>query len=167
MKTENFLKFFSSATKLVEVAITEETALGLDSYSDDLVTEDANELVSVQRVFHDEKWSRGRPVTSLDWCFLPSFLFSIKPKSRRSPKFPELVMGSYSSRETTTNEAEVKTWEYRKPTQQSIFLSIQGVCLVWNLKYKRETPEYVFTSESPLVTARYQQETFEFYLLTK
>ena len=116
VKTENFLSFFSSATKLVEVAITEETALGLDRYSDDLVTEDANELVSVQRVFHDEKWSRGRPVTSLDWCFLPSFL-SKKPKSRRSPKFPELVMGSYSSRETTTNEAEVKTWEYRKPTR--------------------------------------------------
>ena len=67
MKTENFLKFFSSATKLVEVAITEETALGLDPYSDDLVAEDANELVSVQRVFYDEKWSRGRPVTSLDW----------------------------------------------------------------------------------------------------
>jgi len=109
-----------SATKLVEVAITEETALGLDRYSDDLVAEDANQLVSVQRVFHDEKWSRGRPVTSLDW----------------SPKFPELVLGSYSSRETTTNEAE-------------------GVCLVWNLKYKRETPEYVFTSESPLVTARF------------
>ena len=31
----------------------------------------------------------------------------------------------------------------------------KGVCLVWNLKYKRETPEYVFTSESPLVTARH------------
>merc|ERR1719361_415905 len=120
VKTENFLKFFSSATKLVEVAITEETTLGLDSYSDDLMTEDANELVSVQRLFHDEKWSRGRPMTSIDW----------------SPKFPELLLGSYSSRETTTNEAE-------------------GVCLVWNLKYKRETPEYVFTSESPLVTARF------------
>ena len=53
VKTENFLKFFSSATKLVEVAITEETTLGLDSYSDDLMTEDANELVSVQRLFHD------------------------------------------------------------------------------------------------------------------
>ena len=74
MKTENFLKFFSSATKLVEVAITEETTLGLDRYSDDLVTEDGNELVSVQRVFHDEKWSRGRPLTSLDWCNLQSFL---------------------------------------------------------------------------------------------
>ena len=73
VKTENFLKFFSSATKLVEVAITEEPALGLDRYSDDLVTEDGNELVSVQRVFHDEKWSRGRPVTSLDWCFLLHF----------------------------------------------------------------------------------------------
>ena len=67
VKTENFLKFFSSATKMVEVAITEEAALGLDPYSDDLVAEDANELVSVQRVFYDEKWSRGRPVTSLDW----------------------------------------------------------------------------------------------------
>ena len=74
VKTENFLKFFSSATKLVEVAITEETSLCLDRYSDDLVTEDANELVSVQRVFHDEKWSRGRPVTSLDWCILSSYL---------------------------------------------------------------------------------------------
>ena len=55
----------------------------------------------------------------------------------------------------------------QKANSTSIFLPIQGVCLVWNLKYKRETPEYVFTSESPLVTARYQQETFEFYLLTK
>ena len=40
---------------------------------------------------------------------------------------------------------------------------IQGVCLVWNLKYKRETPEYVFTSESPLVTARYQAGYIELH----
>lgn len=70
VKTESFLKFFSSATKLVEVAITEDSALGLDRYSDDLVAEDANELMSVQRIFHDEKWSKGRPVTSLDWYFV-------------------------------------------------------------------------------------------------
>ena len=67
VKTESFLKFFSSATKMVEVAITEDSALGLDCYSDDLVAEDANQLMSVQRIFHDEKWSKGRPVTSLDW----------------------------------------------------------------------------------------------------
>ena len=74
VKTESFLKFFSSATKLVEVAITEDSALGLDRYSDDLVAEDANELMSVQRIFHDEKWSKGRPVTSLDWYFVIPFL---------------------------------------------------------------------------------------------
>ena len=55
----------------------------------------------------------------------------------------------------------------QKANSTSIFLSIQGVCLVWNLKYKRETPEYVFTSESPLVTARYKQDTVECCLLTK
>ena len=74
VKTESFLKFFSSATKLVEVAITEDSALGLDRYSDDLVAEDANELMSVQRIFHDEKWSKGRPVTSLDWYIVIPWL---------------------------------------------------------------------------------------------
>ena len=120
MKSEPFLKFFSSASKLIEVAITEENTLGMENYSEDLTTDDTTKLLSLHRVFSDDKWSKGRSVTSLDW----------------SPRFGELVMSSHGSREAATNEAE-------------------GVCIIWNIKYKRETPEYVFTSESPLVSTRF------------
>merc|ERR1711962_172919 len=81
---------------MVEVAITEDSALGLDCYSDDLVEEDANELMSVQRIFHDEKWSKGRPVTSLDW----------------SPKFPELALGK---RFTPLRQAVTMSWTLLGP----------------------------------------------------
>ena len=124
MKSEPFLKFFSSASKLIEVAITEENTLGMENYSEDLTTDDATKLMSLHRVFSDDKWSKGRSVTSLDW----------------SPRFGELVMSSHGSREAATNEAE-------------------GVCIIWNIKYKRETPEYVFTSESPLVSTRFHPYT--------
>ena len=70
--------------------------------------------------------------------------------SLRSPKFPELVMSSHGGKETLNNEAEVwKEVSSLGPPEP------QGVCLVWNMKYKKESPEYIFTSESPLVSARY------------
>jgi len=119
-KDENFRKFLSVTSKLMEVAITEDIARGTEDYSEDLTVDDESKLMSVNKVFYDEKWSKGRPVTSLDW----------------SPKFGELVLSSHANKEMITSEAE-------------------GVCLVWNMKYRKLSPEYIFTSESPVVCARF------------
>lgn len=76
--------------------------------------------LSLNRVFHDEKWSRNRYVTSLDW----------------SPQFPELLVASYNQ-------------NYESPHEPD------GVCLVWNTKFKKNTPEYIFHCQSAVLSATF------------
>ena len=89
-------------------------------YNEDIGGEDENQMLKLNRVFSDEKWSKGRVVTSIDWSY----------------KYPELVLGSYNSNPSAVHAPE-------------------GVCLVRNTKYKKESPEYIFQCESPLMTARF------------
>lgn len=72
------------------------------------------------RFFHDERWSRNRPVTSMDW----------------SPQFPELLVASYQNNPDSPNDPD-------------------GVCLVWNTKFKKTTPEYIFHCQSPVMAASF------------
>lgn len=67
IRSDVFLKFFTNASKLMEVAITEDIAIGRDNYTEDLITEDGTQSLALHRIFYDEKWSKGRAVTSLDW----------------------------------------------------------------------------------------------------
>ena len=119
LKTDGFQKFFNSATKVMEIAITENKTI-FDNYNDDIEGEDESQMLKVNRVFCDEKWSKGRVVTSIDWSY----------------KYPELVLASYNSNPQSLHAPE-------------------GVCLVWNTKYKKESPECIFQCESPLMTARF------------
>ena len=51
-----------------------------------------------------------------------------------SPMYPELLLGAYHCNEEAPHEPD-------------------GVCLIWNLKYKKDSPEYVLHCQSPLVSA--------------
>ena len=69
----------------------------------------AGERLKLNREFYDEKWSKNRIISSLDW----------------STQHPELLLGSYSSNEDTSSVPD-------------------GVALIWNIRYKKDTPEYIF-----------------------
>ena len=54
-KDENFRKFLSVTSKLMEVAITEDIARGTEDYSEDLTVDDESKLMSVNNasITHD------------------------------------------------------------------------------------------------------------------
>ncbi|XP_078737680.1 cytoplasmic dynein 1 intermediate chain 1-like isoform X2 [Lampetra fluviatilis] len=51
-----------------------------------------------------------------------------------SPQYPELLVSSYSNNEAAPNEPD-------------------GVALVWNMKFKKSTPEYIFHCQSSVMSA--------------
>lgn len=76
--------------------------------------------VVLNRWFSDDRWTRNRCVTSLDW----------------SPQYPELMVASYHNNEDTPNDPD-------------------GVCLVWNTKFKKTTPEYIFHCQSAVTISTF------------
>ena len=73
--------------------------------------------MTLNRVFYDEKWSKNRCVTSMDW----------------SSQYPELLVASYGSNADAVHDPD-------------------GVCLIWNTKFLKTTPEYVFHCQSPVTS---------------
>ncbi|XP_017792590.1 PREDICTED: cytoplasmic dynein 1 intermediate chain-like [Habropoda laboriosa] len=53
-----------------------------------------------------------------------------------SPQFPELLAASYGNNDDTPNDAD-------------------GVCLVWNTKFKKTTPEFIFHCQSPVMSCTF------------
>ncbi|EEC12477.1 cytoplasmic dynein 1 intermediate chain, putative, partial [Ixodes scapularis] len=51
-----------------------------------------------------------------------------------SSQFPELLVASYGNNDDSPNDPD-------------------GVCLVWNMKFKKSTPEYIFHCQSSVVSA--------------
>lgn len=51
-----------------------------------------------------------------------------------SDQYPELLLASYSENKSCPNEPD-------------------GVCLVWNMKFKKKSPEYIFHCQSPVMSA--------------
>uniref|UniRef100_A0A8C9WPP7 Dynein cytoplasmic 1 intermediate chain 2 n=1 Tax=Scleropages formosus TaxID=113540 RepID=A0A8C9WPP7_SCLFO len=80
----------------------------------------AGAKLCLNRQFTDERWSKHRVVTCLDW----------------SPQYPELLVASYNNNEEAPHEPD-------------------GVALVWNMKYKKTTPEYVFHCQSAVMSATF------------
>nr|CAD7428134.1 unnamed protein product [Timema monikensis] len=130
--TEDFQRFFDRAARVMERALSE----SIDIYTDYTGINDGEEggldngccnyhtnshlRLSLNRCFYDERWSRNRCVTSLDW----------------SPQFPELLVASYHNNDDSPNDPD-------------------GVCLVWNTKFKKTTPEYIFHCQSPVMAATF------------
>jgi len=121
--SEDFQRFIDRAGRIMERALGESVDIYAD-YSgimgDDGIDEKSNQRISLNRWFFDERWSKNRCVTSLDW----------------SQQYPELLLASYNVNDESPNEPD-------------------GVVLIWNTKFKKTTPEYVFHCQSAVMSATF------------
>ncbi|XP_073490009.1 cytoplasmic dynein 1 intermediate chain 2 isoform X10 [Aquarana catesbeiana] len=122
--TEEFISFFDHSTRIVERALSEQINIFFDYSGRDLEEKEgeiqAGAKLSLNRQFFDERWSKHRVVSCLDW----------------SSQYPELLVASYNNNEDAPHEPD-------------------GVALVWNMKYKKTTPEYVFHCQSAVMSAAF------------
>ncbi|CAH1243711.1 DYNC1I2 [Branchiostoma lanceolatum] len=121
--SDDFQTFINNTSRVMERALAEDMDIFYDYGGQDLEEREGPEAgakMSLQRQFNDERWSRYRTVTYLDW----------------SAQYPELLVASYNNNEESPNEPD-------------------GVCLVWNMKFKKTTPEYIFHCQSPVMAATY------------
>uniref|UniRef100_A0A673YR60 Dynein cytoplasmic 1 intermediate chain 2 n=1 Tax=Salmo trutta TaxID=8032 RepID=A0A673YR60_SALTR len=124
LHSSEFITFFDHSTRIVERALSEHVDVFFD-YSGREMEEKEGEIQAgaklfLNRQFVDERWSKHRVVTCLDW----------------SPQYPELLVASYNNNEEAPHEPD-------------------GVALVWNMKYKKNTPEYVFHCQSAVMSAAF------------
>ncbi|XP_041487421.1 cytoplasmic dynein 1 intermediate chain 2 isoform X6 [Chionomys nivalis] len=124
LHSEEFLSFFDHSTRIVERALSEQINIFFDYSGRDLEDKEgeiqAGAKLSLNRQFFDERWSKHRVVSCLDW----------------SSQYPELLVASYNNNEEAPHEPD-------------------GVALVWNMKYKKTTPEYVFHCQSAVMSATF------------
>ncbi|XP_021940522.1 cytoplasmic dynein 1 intermediate chain-like isoform X8 [Zootermopsis nevadensis] len=122
--TEDFQRFLDRAGRVMERALSESVDIYTDytgvGDGDEAADEKSGLRLSLNRCFYDDRWSRNRCVTSLDW----------------SPQYPELLVASYHNNEDSPNDPD-------------------GVCLIWNTKFKKTTPEYIFHCQSPVLAATF------------
>ncbi|XP_068159591.1 cytoplasmic dynein 1 intermediate chain isoform X6 [Drosophila tropicalis] len=119
--SEDFQRFVVRAGRVIERALSE----NVDIYTDYIGGGDSEEAndersharLSLNRAFYDERWSKNRCITSMDW----------------STHFPELVVASYHNNVESPNEPD-------------------GVVMVWNTKFKKQTPEDVFHCQSSVMS---------------
>ena len=83
--------------------------------------------LSLNRYFMDDRWSRGRVVTAMDW----------------SAQFPELVVASYSAKGSMDVGGSTGSGG-NDP---------DGVALVWNSRYVRFSRVYAFVPSRPMTCA--------------
>uniref|UniRef100_A0A8C1SZ96 Dynein, cytoplasmic 1, intermediate chain 2a n=1 Tax=Cyprinus carpio TaxID=7962 RepID=A0A8C1SZ96_CYPCA len=124
LHSEEFMEFFDHSTRIMERALSEHVDVFFDYSGRDMEEKEgemqAGAKLSLNRKFVDDRWSRQRVVTCLDW----------------SPQYPELLVASYNNNEEAPHEPD-------------------GVALVWNMKYKKTTPEYVFHCQSAVMSAAF------------
>ncbi|XP_061694467.1 cytoplasmic dynein 1 intermediate chain 2-like isoform X2 [Syngnathoides biaculeatus] len=122
LHSEDFLAFFERGSRIVERALSEQVDVCFDYSGRDLEDKEgdlqAGAKLVLNRQFADERWTKNRVVTCLDW----------------SPQYPELLVASYNNNEDSPHEPD-------------------GVALVWNQKYKKSTPEYIFHCQSEVMSA--------------
>ncbi|VVC93589.1 unnamed protein product [Leptidea sinapis] len=124
MLSAEFQKFISRAGRVIERALAESVDIYTDytggGDSESAQDDKSDARLSLVRTFYDERWSRGRCVTCLDW----------------SPLHPELLLAAYHNSDDAPHEPD-------------------GVCLVWNTKFKKTTPEDIFHCQSPVMSATF------------
>ncbi|XP_028820131.1 cytoplasmic dynein 1 intermediate chain 1-like isoform X3 [Denticeps clupeoides] len=121
LHSEEFLVFFERGIRVMERALAEDSNIFFDYGGRDLDDKEGDmqsgTSLSFNRLFYDERWSKHRVITCLDW----------------SPQYPELLVASYNNNEDAPHEPD-------------------GIALVWNIKFKKSTPEYIFHCQSPVVS---------------
>lgn len=153
---EDYQQFIDRATKILERALYHDESSeifihyfpdnGKDSINDD--KRNGNGL-SLNRIFFDERWSRNRCVTSLDW----------------SAQYPELLATSYYNNEQTPSDPDgtLLVWnmkfkntlpEYRFHCQSSVMSccyakfhpslivggTYSGQIVLWDMRNNKRTP---------------------------
>ncbi|XP_058804119.1 cytoplasmic dynein 1 intermediate chain isoform X11 [Phymastichus coffea] len=122
--SEEFKRFMDKTSRVVERALSENVDIYTDYTGtmdgDDGLDDKTHQCLWLNRVFNDERWSRNRCVTAMDW----------------SPQFPELLVASYNNNEDTPHDPD-------------------GVCLVWNTKFKKTTPEFIFHCQSSVMSTTF------------
>ncbi|XP_060798034.1 cytoplasmic dynein 1 intermediate chain 1 [Neoarius graeffei] len=121
LHSEEFVIFFDRSIRVMERALAEDSNIFFDYSGRDLEDKEGDlqggSILSFNRLFYDEHWSKHRVITCLDW----------------SPQYPELLVASYNNNEDAPHEPD-------------------GVALVWNMKFKKTTPEYIYHCQSPVVS---------------
>lgn len=124
MLSAEFQRFMSRAGRVIERALAESIDICTDytggGDSENALDDKSDARLSLVRTFYDERWSRGRCVTCLDW----------------SSAHPELMLASYHNSDDAPHDPD-------------------GVCLVWNAKFKKTTPEDIFHCQSPVMSATF------------
>ncbi|WEW58468.1 hypothetical protein PRK78_003936 [Emydomyces testavorans] len=124
-----FLDFVERSSKVIERALDEEYdvladyALGgigaEDEEDDDYRVGKKRREIKQMAQFWDERWSKKRMITDVSF----------------SPKFPELILASYTKNSTAPHEPD-------------------GLVKVWN-QHLHARPEYIFHSTSDILTAKF------------
>lgn len=126
LNSQEFGRFFDKATRLIERALCEDIDIFMDYSGNEEDDQDkiakASSQLTLGRKFYDERWSKHRTITCLDW----------------STQYPELLVASYNNNEDLPHEPD-------------------GVALIWNLKYSKTTPEYVFHCQSAVMSATFAE----------
>ena len=124
MMSDDFQKFFDNSSRLVERALYEDINVFVDYTGvgeDNEGFEDKDGVnVTFNRFFYDERWTRNRVITSMDW----------------SSVFPELLVAAYDKNPDSAADPD-------------------GICLVWNTRFKKSTPENVFHCQSQVRNLAY------------
>ncbi|XP_028165427.1 cytoplasmic dynein 1 intermediate chain isoform X6 [Ostrinia furnacalis] len=124
MLSAEFQRFISRAGRVIERALAESVDIYTDytggGDAENALDDKSDARLSLVRTFYDERWSRGRCVTCLDW----------------SAAHPELMLASYHNSDDAPHDPD-------------------GVCLVWNTKFKKNTPEDIFHCQSPVMSATF------------
>ncbi|CAH8630846.1 unnamed protein product [Schistosoma curassoni] len=91
LSSDAFLRFFERSSRIIERAICHpDEGIFLDYSGQDLETEESDELLTVSNEFFDERWSKHRTITGLDWSTI----------------FPELLLTAYHMNEEAVHEPE-------------------------------------------------------------
>ncbi|XP_060527104.1 cytoplasmic dynein 1 intermediate chain-like isoform X6 [Cylas formicarius] len=117
--SEDFQQFVDRAGRIMERALCETVNIYTDysGIGEEALDEKCHQRISFNRTFFDERWSKNRTITALDW----------------SPQFPELLLAAYKENVESPNDPD-------------------GVVLVWNTKFKKTTPEYIFHCQSAVLS---------------
>uniref|UniRef100_A0A8C2UM67 Cytoplasmic dynein 1 intermediate chain 2 n=1 Tax=Chinchilla lanigera TaxID=34839 RepID=A0A8C2UM67_CHILA len=94
LHSEEFLSFFDHSTRIVERALSEQINIFFDYSGRDLEDKEgeiqAGAKLSLNQQFFDERWSKHRVVSCLDW----------------SSQYPELLVASYNNNEDAPQEPD-------------------------------------------------------------
>lgn len=122
--SEKFLRFFDRSSRIIERALYADSDILIDYAGKEGEEKEGDDKsgnkLSLNRFFFDERWSKSRTATCLDW----------------STQYPELMVASYDNNEDSPHDPD-------------------GVALVWNMKFKKTTPEYIFHCQSPVMSATF------------